>query len=336
MQALLSLLGHIWTHYAKSDIRVKSYLQARTRMLVLCTSLCVMAPVMAQNFNGFVIAEPLVPIENILHGGPPRDGIPALNRPDFVSADDAGFMRKNNRVIGVEVGGVARAYPIKILNYHEIVNDVVNGKVLVISYCPLCGSGMVFDANAGGRELNFGVSGLLYNSDVLLFDRQTESLWSQIRGQAVSGPLKGTNLRMIAASHTTWRDWKNEHPETTVLSINTGHKRSYELDPYQGYERTNKLYSPVSHDNSQYMRKTLTLGLEINGNYKAYPFKELRKGPAEFKEEFEGTEITIQYDHKNKTARVLDHDGEEIPTVITYWFAWYTFHPETEIHTAKK
>jgi hypothetical protein len=259
-----------------------------------------------------------------------------LNQPRFVSASDAAFMRKKNRVIGIEFDGEARAYPIKILNYHEVVNDRINGESLVISYCPLCGTGMVFHAQAEDQVLNFGVSGLLYNSDVLLYDRQTESLWSQIMGQAVSGPMKGARLKLVVASHTSWHDWKKQHPDTLVLSIDTGYKRSYELDPYAGYDRTNRLFMPISHDNHQYMRKSLTLGLEIDGHYKAYPFKELRKSPPEFNDHFANLDITIQFDRKNKTARVLDKNGKEIPTVVAYWFAWFTFHPETEIYTVAK
>ena len=315
---------------------MKKYQPIRAFRLALCLGLFVAPLAGAQSLNGFKFDDPLIPIEEILPGGPPRDGIPALNRLIFAPATDADFMRKKNRVIGIEIAGEARAYPIKILNYHEVVNDRINGKSLVISYCPLCGTGMVFHAETEGQVLNFGVSGLLYNSDVLLYDRQTESLWSQIMGQAVSGPMKGKRLKLITASHTSWSDWKNRHPDTVVLSTDTGYKRSYDLDPYAGYDRTNRLFTPVSHDNHQYMRKALTLGLEINGQFKAYPFKELRKSPQEFKDQFASLEITIQFDGKNKTARALDNKGEEIPTVISYWFAWYTFHPETEIYTAGK
>ncbi len=305
-------------------------------LLALCLGIFATPFAAAQALNGFVLDNPLVPVEKILPGGPPRDGIPALTKLHFVSAGDASFMRKKNRVIGIEFAGETRAYPIKILNYHEIVNDRINGESLVISYCPLCGTGMVFRAEAEDKVLEFGVSGLLYNSDVLFYDRQSESLWSQIMGQAVSGPMKGARLELVAATHTTWHDWKNQHPDTVVLSTDTGYKRSYDIDPYAGYDRTNRLFTTISHNNDQYMRKSLTLGLEIGGRYKAYPFKELRKSSPEFKDQFADLEITIQFDRKNKTARVLDKNGEEIPTVIAYWFAWYTFHPETEIYTAGK
>ena len=312
------------------------YQRVRVCLLALCLSLFIAPFAAANSLNGFQLDDPLIPAEKILPGGPNKDGIYALDRLLFVPATDATFMRDTNRVIGIEFAGEARAYPVKILNYHEVVNDRINGESLVISYCPLCGTGMVFHAAAEDQALNFGVSGLLYNRDVLLYDKQTESLWSQIMGQAVSGPMKGTRLELIKASLTSWSDWKNQHPDTAVLLNHTGYNRDYEIDPYAGHDRASRLFSPVGHDNHQYMSKLLTLGVEIEGRFKAYPFKELRNSPPEFKDQFASIDITIQFDQKNKTARVLSNKGEEIPTVISSWFAWYAFHPETEIYTASK
>ena len=312
------------------------YQRVRVYLLALCLSLFVTPLAAEKNLNGFKLDNPLVPADKILPGGPTRDGIYALNRLIFVSATDAGFMQNTNRVIGIEVAGEARAYPVKILNYHEVVNDQINGKSLLISYCPLCGTGMVFHAESEDQALNFGLSGLLHNNDVLLYDKQTESLWSQTMGQAVSGPMKGAQLKLIAASQTSWGDWKNRHPDTVVLLNHTGYKRPYDIDPYAGYDRSNILFSQDNHDNHQYMRKSLMLGLEIEGMFKAYPFKVLLNGPPKFVDQFASTDITIQFDRENKTAKALDNKGEEIPTVISSWFSWYEFHPETEIYTASK
>lgn len=285
--------------------------------------------------NGFGLDDALVPVREIHSGGPPRDGIPALHLPDVVPAESADYLDDADRVLGIEIRGRARAYPIRILNYHEIVNDVVGGEVITVSWCPLCGSGMAFDAEVGGRALDFGVSGLLYNSDVLMYDRQTESLWSQIMMTAISGEMKGATLAMIPLVHTTWRDWQEKHPHTDVLSDNTGHWRDYGRNPYAGYEDRNRLYFPVSSEDRSYPRKSLVLGLSLNGLFKAYPFQELDKGPARINDVVGGELVTVSYDQHNATASVTSNDGREIPATILYWFAWSAFHPETEIYRAE-
>jgi hypothetical protein len=284
---------------------------------------------------GFVIDDALVPAEEIHDGGTGRDGIPALFYPDFVSAEAAGFLNAKDRVLGIEIDGVARAYPIRILNYHEIVNDAFGGKALVITYCPLCNSGVAFDARAVGQSrLEFGVSGLLYNSDVLLYDRETHSLWSQIDKIAISGSMKGTRLTSLPMAHTTWRDWVARYPQTEVLSDKTGHNRDYRKDPYRDYRRDGALMFPVAEKNSKYRRKSLVLGLEIDGQFKAYPFKELRQGAPVFSDEFAGQQFEVRFDRKNETASVIGEDGNELPSLVAYWFAWYAFHPDAVIFTA--
>jgi len=151
--------------------------------------LILLAPIesFAASKNGFVLDDALVPAKQILSGGPGRDGIPSLDYPAFIVARNADYLNEEDRILGIEVNGVARAYPIRILNYHEIVNDIVGGEAIVVTYCPLCGSGMAFNAEINNKSFEFGVSGLLYNSDVLLYDRQTGSLWSQILKTSVSG-----------------------------------------------------------------------------------------------------------------------------------------------------
>ncbi|MDZ7685377.1 MAG: DUF3179 domain-containing protein [Gammaproteobacteria bacterium] len=205
-----------------------------SRFLLAAVALLLCVPASAATKNGFELEDPLIPVDEIISGGPPRDGIPAINEPTFVDPDEAGFMDEDDRVMGVVIDGVARAYPIKILNWHEAVNDKISTQHFIVTYCPLCGSGMVFASNAGkdGR-LVFGISGLLYDSDVLLFDRNTESLWSQLMGKAVSGPLKGTDLPQLPARHTTWGDWLERHPGSQVMSTETGFGRSYERSPYE-------------------------------------------------------------------------------------------------------
>jgi|FLOH01.1.fsa_nt_gi hypothetical protein len=151
---------------------------------------------------GFDFSMHSIPVADIYDGGPGKDGIPAILNPKFISAQEADktFFKNNDRVLGYVHNGQARAYPIKILNWHEIVND----SGAVVTYCPLCGTGMVFGTEVKGRKLTFGVSGLLYQSDMLLYDHQTESLWSQIKSEAVTGKLMGSRLKLLSSTHTNW------------------------------------------------------------------------------------------------------------------------------------
>ena len=285
--------------------------------------------------NDFELVAPLIPVDEIHSGGPQRDGIPAIDTPRFIKPAEAKFLRAEDRVLGITRNGIARAYPIAILNWHEIVNDDFNGEPVVVSFCPLCGTGMAYLATVNGEALDFGVSGLLFNSDMLLYDRQTESLWSQIRRQAVSGPHKGQKLQPIAVEHTQWADWRQRHPETQVLSTDTGAKRDYSRNPYAGYASSRKLYFPLTSQNQRYHPKEAVLGIELAGQFKAYPFTELKQSATVVHDTVAGQTIRIQYDRKHNTAVALDAQGELMPAVIAYWFAWYAFHPDTAIYVAE-
>lgn len=284
--------------------------------------------------SGFDYTKHNIPIAEILAGGPPKDGIPALMNPKFVSAEKADFVKKNDRVLGLFINGEAKAYPIKIMNWHEIVNDSVGGKKVMVSYCPLCGTGMAFDPNINGKHHTFGVSGLLYKSDVLMYDHQTESLWSQIKQEAVTGELTGTRIRMINLSHTTWEGWRKKHPETRVLSTDTGYTRNYFRDPYTAYAGNDRLMFPVGKQDDRYPTKSWVLGVTLSGQSKAYPFMELKNAPRSFTDTIGKEKIKIIYEPKYRETRVFDSKGKEIPTIISYWFAWIAFHPETAVFTA--
>ena len=288
----------------------------------------------AGSVNGFDLSGALVPVAEIKHGGPPRDGIPAIDRPRFITAGNANFLDGSDRVLGIDRNGVRKAYAVKILNYHEIVNDRFGQEAVVVSYCPLCGTGMAFLASKDGSVRNFGVSGLLYNSDVLLYDRETDSLWSQLMKQAIAGPLRGQRLQQIAMSHTRWDDWRSRHPDTLVLSTDTGSRRDYERSPYAGYESSRELYFPVSSMDPRYHPKELVIGLSVQGMHKAYPFTELSHTDGDIQDSIAGQVVRVRYDSHNRTGRVLAADGSELPTTISYWFAWQAFHPDSEVYTA--
>ncbi len=286
--------------------------------------------------NGFDLSGALVPVEEIEQGGPPRDGIPAIDQPHFISAGNAGFLSDSDRVLGIDHNGIRKAYAVKILNFHEIVNDRFGQEAIVVSYCPLCGTGMAFLAAADDSVHSFGVSGLLYNSDVLLYDRETDSLWSQLMKQAITGPLRGQHLQQITLSHTSWKDWRNRYPDTLVLSTDTGSRRNYERSPYDGYENSKNLYFPVRSMDTRYHPKEWVIGLSVGGMHKAYPFVELSRTSGDIQDRLAGKELRIRYDSLNRTGQVFTADGRELPTTISYWFAWLAFHPDSEVYTASR
>ena len=281
---------------------------------------------------GFDFSKHSIPLSDIRSGGPPKDGIPAILKPKFVKAEGAAFLMGDDRVLGITRNGVAKAYPIKILNWHEIVNDTVGRMPVLISYCPLCGTGMAFDPVVNGARLTFGVSGRLYKSDVLMYDHQTESLWSQIMQEAVTGPMTGARLTLLPLVHTTWKAWRKAHPDTLVLSTDTGFFRDYRRDPYAAYAETDRLMFPVGRIDPRYRPKSWVLGVTYRGETKAYPFSELDKGPRPLRDRLGGEEVTILYDPADRTARIVNAAGKDIPSVAAYWFAWSAFHPDTLVY----
>jgi hypothetical protein len=284
--------------------------------------------------NGFDLSGSLIDSNEIHHGGPAKDGIPAIDKPVFIAARQADYLHNEDMVLGLAINGIAKAYPIKILNYHEIVNDFFLKQAVVISYCPLCGSGIGYSANIEGLNTTFGVSGLLYNSDVLLYDRETNSLWSQLLSKAISGERKGIELDMLPVNHTTWQGWKKQYPDTVVLSDKTGFDRNYSRTPYGNYDKSQSLYFPISQLNKDYHPKEYVLGLKLSGKTKVYPFAELSKIKSPYKDSFAGKNVTIVFDAENRTGKIFDGDQNEIPIVTSFWFAWMAFYPESVVFKA--
>ncbi|MGP3919818.1 DUF3179 domain-containing protein [Nonomuraea sp. 10N515B] len=183
------------------------------------------------------LPRPLVKVDRLVSGGPPPDGIPSIDRPRFQRSDQVGWLADQEPVLAVEVGTHRRAYPVQIMIWHEIVNDTIGGVPVAVTYCPLCNSALAFDRRSAGRTLDFGVSGLLYNSDLVMFDRQTRSLWSQLEGRAVAGMLTGTRLQRVAVATVPFGQWRQANPLGWVLSRDTGVARDYGRNPYLGYDQ---------------------------------------------------------------------------------------------------
>jgi hypothetical protein len=219
----------------------------------------------------------LIPLDEIISGGPPPDGIPAIDRPVFVApaAADA-WLKPMEPVLALEVNGDARAYPLQILIWHEIVNDTIGGRPVAVTYCPLCNSGLVFDRAVDGQTLDFGTSGKLYQSDLLMYDRQTHSLWAQMEGRAVVGERAGTRLARLPANTISYEDFKAVYSAGRVLSRETGQARSYGVNPYQGYDRPDS--TPFLFRGQPDRRrppKERVVGIVVGDASRAYPWSAL-------------------------------------------------------------
>jgi hypothetical protein len=221
-----------------------------------------------------------VPYSEILSGGPPKDGIPALKDPQFVSVSEAdSWLKPVEPVILVQVEDDARAYPIQILIWHEIANDTVGGEPLVVTFCPLCNTAIAFKRTVNGQVLDFGTTGRLRYSNLIMYDRQTETWWQQATGEAIVGELLGTQLAFYPASMISWQDFKSLHPDGEVLSRETGYPRSYGSNPYLGYDDVNNppfLYrGPDTPRQLPPVARVLTI--DLNGEAVAYPYETLEK-----------------------------------------------------------
>jgi len=280
-------------------------------------------------FRGFTLQPSLIPQSEILSGGPPKDGIPALTYPKVEPGNlGSTWLNDEDFVLGIVVEGHARAYPVRILNWHEIVNDRIGKKQFVITYCPLCGSGLAFDTRG-----QFGVSGLLYQSDVLLYDRKTETLRSQLMMQAVAGPRMGEPLKTFPLTHTTWLAWHKKHPQTTVLSRHTGYYRDYNRNPYGDYGKSRGVYFPVRNRDDRLHPKTWVIGLNMDGASRAWNISAIKQA-GEIHETWNHHDLIIR--NRKGIVEIVDAStGKPVNSVVLYWFAWATFHPDTSLYTGK-
>jgi hypothetical protein len=225
------------------------------------------------------LGKTLVPLGEILSGGPPPDGIPAIDRPKFIPPKEADqWLKPKEPVLALSVGDDARAYPLQILIWHEIVNDTVGGRPVAVTYCPLCNSGIVFDRTIAGTIYDFGTSGRLYKSDLVMYDRQTHSLWAQMEGRAIVGDLAGAKLAVLPSNTLAYGAWKEFYPHGKVLSKETGASRRYGENPYEAYDKLDSVpflfYGSLDRRLSP---KERVVGVVLNGAARAYPFGQLAK-----------------------------------------------------------
>lgn len=285
------------------------------------------------NMDNLVIAS-----ESIESGGVRKDGIPSLTDPPTVPVAEAGFLDPKTRVIGVVAGGQWRAYPIAVLNWHEAINDTLGGVPVGVIYCPLCDSASVVDRRIDGKTLWFGISGLLANSNVLLYDRTDQALWSQVGLTAVSGPYAGKSLKHLDQWElATFADFAKRHPEATVVTFETGHKRDYQRNPYQSYFASDQLMFPIKVSDDRVAPKAPVVGVRFADVARAYPIDRLRKAAADapqpagvVTDSIAGKTIKLSVDAQTGSVRIVDlPEGAQV--VYTFWFAWAAFHPETQL-----
>jgi hypothetical protein len=287
-----------------------------------------------------------VPFEEFMSGGPPKDGIPAIDEPRFVRVVDVDYIEDREPVIALEVNGDARAYPIQILIWHEIANDFVGGVPVAVTFCPLCNTAIVFDRRLDGRTLDFGTTGNLRNSDLVMYDRQTESWWQQFGGEALVGELTGSRLEQLPSRITAWAEFRREHSDGKVLSRDTGHSRPYGRNPYAGYDSVDSPpFFPVQNaDDDRLPPKERVVIVERGGETVVVPFSVLSERRV-VRIEVGGDELTVRW--RSGVASSLDdpevsegrdvgsaevlEDGRLVAFDQPFWFTVAAFRPDARI-----
>jgi len=214
-----------------------------------------------------------IDLSTLRPGGPPKDGIPSIDNPSFVSIEAASrWIDPKEPVIAIQMNGVAKAYPLQILTHHEIANDEIGGTPVAVTFCPLCYSSIAFERTLDGETVTFGVSGLLRKSDLVMYDRKSETLWQQFTGKAIVGDRAGDELKVVPSQLVSFRQFVENYPDGTVLSRDTGHNRPYGQNPYAGYDDVDQ--SPFAYDGPTDDRlppKEKVVAVSQDGSHKAYP-----------------------------------------------------------------
>lgn len=311
-----------------------------------------------------------VNLNDIVSAGAPRDNIPSIDQPKFESVLTGDiYLKDDGYGIDLEVNGRHRFYPYQLLVWHEIVNDEFNGQPVLVTYCPLCESAVVFDRRVGQETIEFGTSGRLWNNNLVMYDRKTETLWNQILGQGIRGELAGWKLQQIPVQVMTWNSWKKIYPEGEVLTRDTGVERDYTRDPYGDYYQNSKVMFPLTHKNDRLNVKDRIYGVSQNDQM-AY----LRDAVAEEKvvnDEIGGAPAVLVYNNYTDSVKVFlrqvnnqvltfsnigqtlideqtgsewNLDGlavggdmigiqlEELPVIPAFWFCWSAVYPNTNLH----
>jgi len=277
----------------------------------------------------FDVSNPQIDLDRLVVGIPRKDAIPAITDPKRIPGDSADYLGADDRVIVVEVNGEAVAYPFAILNWHEIVNDTVGGQPVVVVYCPLCDSASAahrtLEVDGETETLEFGVSGFLLYSNVVMYERTTDALWSQVAMEALTGPHAGRALEHLPARVIGFDEFIQEHPEGETLSVDTGYDREYGRSPYQQYFDSDDVYYLFEH-RRDVPTKTLGMGVLAGDHAWFVPQLGAVDEPVEIKTP--AGKVVVTADHHGMQA---EEAPEGVRTIQTFWHSWSAFHPETEI-----
>ena len=261
-----------------------------------------------------------------------QDCLPSIDIPKFETAADADKnLLPEDLIIGLKYQGITRAYPQRILNFHEIVNDKYNEEPIAITFDPLSGTAIAFDRTVDGIITELGVSGLINQSNLVIYDRYEGNLWNQLTGEALVGPAAGRDeiLKQIPITTTTWANWKKAYPETSVLSRDTGYDGNYNLYPYGTYESDDQILFAVENLDNTIQLKTRVFGLRIGEKFKAYPIATI-SAEKTITDQIDNQKITIQLDDDGQMTAIVN----EQPLIGTrlFWFAWAAQHPQTALY----
>jgi hypothetical protein len=299
--------------------------------LQLAFGLLASAPAAAAgaSLGGFDLEGALIPREEIRAGGPKRDQIRSVDDPEFVALDEAHWVVERNPVLGVALGEEAHVYPIHLMEPHQIVNDEVGGVPVVVSYDPLMALPRAHRRKLEGKILTFGVSGLVYNSNFLLYDRETESLWLQFTGEAISGPMTGKKLERIPIRQELLGTWLSRHPLSRVLARPRPTEIDYRYSRYSRYMLQDKIIFPVKARDDRFHAKELALGVVVDGRPRAYLGSLVTKAGGKVEDELGGKKIQLVYSTEDGVFSYQVDEGVEVTEA--YWFAWKAFHPDTQV-----
>ncbi|GAA3601583.1 DUF3179 domain-containing protein [Flavivirga amylovorans] len=351
------------------------YLFTYCSLLISCSTSDVNndKPSDGSNENSNNSSQWLIPISDVKDGGPGKDGIPSIDNPFFTTANNANFLNDNDLVVGIIEGDQAKAYPHFILDWHEVVNDEISNTFFTLNYCPLTGTAFAWESISNGTRTTFGVSGLLYNANLILYDRNTDSNWSQLRLECVNGQLINNTPKLIDVVETNWKTWKTLYPNTEVLTTQTGFSRTYGTSPYGDYATNNnrfiftpeiintslpnkkRIYAIIDGDKSKvYQFSDFNNGNVIRDTFKATDYLIVGNNNLIYGYELSGDQkdLTFDYGFSNSEAFFKDNEGNKwsifgkaiegprqgetllgAKSVISYWFAIAAFYPDPEIYT---
>lgn len=286
--------------------------------------------------NGVKHSIPLDEIQTLLA----RDGIPSIDNPKFISVIDAEeWLNDEEPGIAFSRGNTNRFYPYLILVWHEIVNDTVDGERILITYCPLCLTGFVLDPVVKGERVEFGTSGKLWKSNLIMYDRKTDSLWSQVLTEAITGEMTGTKLSVLPSDQMRYGEWKKKYPLGEVLSRDTGgFSKSYGRYPYAGgdYFGVDGLsLRMVNPTDTRLPNDAFVFGITVNEKTKAYHTEAVKKKGVVV-DEFAGETFILRYDTEFDVTRMFrklpDGSEERVNPISGFWFSWAAAHPDTELY----